>query len=421
MRIALVASSFLPEPGRLERRVDQLARGLAQRGAEVEVLSQGPGRARTEHRDGVTIRTFPTVAGPLRFAVAPRLRERLRLTSHGFDVIDVHTRQAPLALAVASARIRRLVVTPCASLDGFIGWPHTRAARAVLAAAPQIVCRSEIERDLLGRIIPQAAPRARVVPDGVDLEALRSAQPFAVTGTVVLAVDRLDRTTGVGRAIAAMASLDPTFRLVVVGNGPARDRLSAFAADLRISSRVQFVGAVSDDELCRWLRTARVVVTLPDQQSSGAVVAEACAAGVSVVASDLPIQRQAAERVGGGVVFVPPRGSPLDVADAIEEAAQLSVMPHAEMLASSAPSWESAIDATWELYRELVDDPRPYEREVGVSEVDLTSQLEAGDETLAPPTPITTAHSAGVPAGEASWWSTRRRTDHRASGAERWQ
>ena len=30
MKVALVASSFLPEPGRLERRVDRLARGLAQ-------------------------------------------------------------------------------------------------------------------------------------------------------------------------------------------------------------------------------------------------------------------------------------------------------------------------------------------------------------------------------------------------------
>lgn len=421
MRVALVASSFLPEPGRLERRVDVLARGLAQRGAQVEVLTQGPGRPTVELREGVTIRSFPAVAGPLRFAVAPKLRERLRLTFQEFDVIDVHTRQAPLALAAASARIRRLVLTPCASLDGFLGWHHTRAARALLASAPHIVCRSEIERDLLCASIPREASRARVVPDGVELEALSSAQPFATAGVVVLAVDRLDRATGVGRAIAAMASLDPKFRLVVVGDGPARERLSAFAADLRISSRVQFVGAVSDDVLCRWLRTARVVVTLPGQQSSGAVVAEACAAGVSVVASDLPIQRQAAEQVGGGVVFVPPRGSPLDVADAIEEAAQLSVIPHAEMLASSAPSWESAIDATWELYREVVDDPRPYEREVAVSEVDLTSQLEAGGETLVPPTPITTAHSAGVPAGEASWWPTRRRADHRASGAQRWR
>ena len=422
MRVALVASSFLPEPGRLERRVDQLARGLAQRGAHVEVLTQGPGRATVEHREGVTIRTFPTVAGPLRFAVAPKLRERLRVTGNGFDVIDVHTRQAPLALAVASARVRRLVLTPCASLDVFLGWPHTRAARAVLATAPQIVCRSEMERDLLCSSIPQAASRALVVHDGIDPEALRSAQPFDVPGTVVLAVDRLNRGTGVGRAIAAMASLDPDFRLVVVGDGPARDRLRAYAADLRVSARVQFVGAVSDAVLHRWLRTARVVTSLPGERSAGATVAEACAAGVSVVASDLPIQREAAERVGGGVIFVPPRGSPLDVADAIDEAARLSVMPHAELLASSAPSWESAIDATWDLYREMLGDPRPSERDVAASELaGLTSQLEAAREPLAPPTPITTAQAAGGPAGEATWWPTRRRPEHRVGGARRWR
>jgi glycosyltransferase involved in cell wall biosynthesis len=415
MRVALVASSFLPAPGRLERRVDQLARGLAQRGAQVEVLTQGPGRPSVQHRDGVTTRTFPAVAGPLRFAVAPRLRERLRLTSQEFDVIDVHTRHAPLALAVASVRVRRLVLTPCASADAFLGWPHTRATRAMLATAPRIVCRSEIERDRLCCSIPQATSRAVVVPDGIDPEAIRSAEPFDVPGNVVLAVDRLDRSTGVGRAIAAMASLDPEFRLVVVGAGPARDRLQAFADDLRVSSRIQFTGPVSDAVLHRWLRTARVVVSLPAERSSGTAVTEGCAAGVSVVASDLPTHRDAAERVGGAVIFVAPRGSPLDVADAIEEASQLSVIPTPDLLTSSAASWDAAVDATWDLYAEMLA-PHPSERDDGAKElVGLSSQLDAG--RLATPTPLGDAQTA---AGETSWWATRGRAAHRVSGDRRW-
>jgi glycosyltransferase involved in cell wall biosynthesis len=417
MRVALVASSFLPEPGRLERRVDRLARGLAQRGAEVEVLTQGPFRASVQHRDGVTTRTFPAVAGPLRFAVAPRLRERLRLTSHEFDVIDVHTRQAPLALAVASGRVRRLVLSPCGPAEAFLGWPHTRATRAMVAAAPRIVCRSEIERDLLGGSIPQTASRTVVVPDGIDREAIRSAEPFDIPGTVVLAVDRLDRGTGVGRAIAAMASLDPEFRLVVIGDGPVRDRLKAFAADLRVSSRVQFTGPVSDAVLHRWLRTARVVVSLPGERSSGTAVTEACAAGVSVVSSDLPIQRDAAERVGGGVIFVAPRSSPLDVADAIEEASRLSVIPNPDVLASSATCWDAAIDATWDLYEEMLDVPHPSARDDGARElVGLSSQLDAGR----PVTPIPIGHAQSA-SGEASWWPTRGRAAHRVSGERRWR
>jgi glycosyltransferase involved in cell wall biosynthesis len=382
----------------------------------VEVLTQSTVRASVQHRDGVTTRIFPAVAGPLRFAVAPRLRERLRLTSHEFDVIDVHTRQAPLALAVASTRARRLVLTPGASTAAFLGWPHTRAARAMLAAAPRIVCHSESERDLLCRTIPQAASRTVVVSDGIDPEAIRSAEPFDIPGTVVLAVDRLDRSTGVGRAIAAMASLGPEFRLVVVGDGPARVRLQAFADDLRVSSRIQFAGPVSDAMLHRWLRTARVVVSLPGERSSGTAVTEACAAGVSVVASDLPAQRQAAERVGGAVIFVAPRGSPLDVADAIEEASQLSVIPNPDTLTSAATSWNEAIDATRDLYEELLDAPHPPARDARVKALaGLSSQLDVG--RLANPTLLGHAPSA---AGETSWWQTRSRTAHRVSGERRW-
>jgi glycosyltransferase involved in cell wall biosynthesis len=414
MRIALVASSSLPEPGRLERRVDRLARGLAQRGAHVEVLTQSPARASVQHRDGVTTRTFPSVAGPLRFAVAPRLREQLRVAAHGFDVIDVHTRQPPLALAVASTRTRGFVLTPCAPAQAFLGWPRTRATRALVATAPRIICRSEIERDLLCASIPEAARGTAVVPDGIDREAIRAAEPFDVPGSVVLAVDRLDRATGVGRAIAAMASLEPEFRLVVVGGGPARDRLEAFADDLRVSDRVQFTGPISDALLHRWLRTARVVVSLPAERSSGAAVTEACAAGVSVVASDLPIQRHAAERVGGGVIFVAPRSSPLDVADAIGEGAQLSVIPNPDLLTSPAASWDAAIDATWDIYSEMLEashSARDEAREL----VGHSSQLGGG--RLATPTPF------GAPQGAASratWWPTRSRTAHRASGARRW-
>jgi glycosyltransferase involved in cell wall biosynthesis len=355
MRVALVASSFLPELGRLERRVDQLARGLARRGAEVEILTQGSSQSSVEHYERVTVRRFPTTVGPLRFAVAPKLWERLRLTAAGFDVIDVHTRHPSLALAVARTRGRRLVFTPGAPMDVFLGWPYTRATRALIAEASQIVCHTEIQRDLLCEALPRAGERTEVIPDGVDIAAMTAARPFASPGPVVLAVDRLDRPGGVGRAIAAMPSLDPNFRLVVVGDGPARARLRAFADDLRVSSRVRFVGAVPDALLYRWLRTARVVVALAGERGSEAQVTEARAAGASVVASDLPSHRHAAERPGGGhVVFVTPNGSPLDVADAINEAAGVSVLPRARRLSRSAPSWDSVVDSTWALYERLV-------------------------------------------------------------------
>jgi glycosyltransferase involved in cell wall biosynthesis len=170
--------------------------------------------------------------------------------------------------------------------------------------------------------------------------------------------------------------------LVVIGDGPARERLSAFAADLRTSSRVQFVGAVSDALLYRWLRTARVVVTLASEYSSGSLLTEALVAGVPVVASDLPIHRQIAEEFAGGhVIFVSPRGSPLGVADAIEEAARLPGSSYAGFAHHPVPSWEAAIDSTWRLYQLLVHGPSASDLDRAGGEVlDLMAQFN-GDVT----------------------------------------
>jgi glycosyltransferase involved in cell wall biosynthesis len=352
MRVAIIAPSFLPQPGSLERRAHQLACGLAARGAEVEVMAQGVAQPPVDVSGRVTVRRFPSAVGRLRLPVAPGLWERLRLTAGVFDLIDVHSRHGSIALAAAYARPRRLVFTPGAAVDAWMKGP--RATHALLGRADRIVCRSELQRDLIGHAFPAGARRTCVVPDGVDLDAIGEAEPFLTAGTVVLAVDRLDRATWVGRAIASMPSLPPEFCLVVVGDGAARGRLAAYAADLRVSSRVRFVGAVPDGVFYRWLRTARVVVTLGRAGGSGSQVNEARGAGASLVASDLPINREAAERPGGGhVIFVSADASPLTVADAIEEAAGVSILPSTPG-ASFASSWRSVVDSTWLLYRQLL-------------------------------------------------------------------
>jgi glycosyltransferase involved in cell wall biosynthesis len=111
---------------------------------------------------------------------------------------------------------------------------------------------------------------------------------------------------------------------------------------------VDFVGAVPDGELYRWLRTARVLVALAEQGSSGLQLLETLAAGVPAVASDIPVHREVASYVdGAGVTFVSPAGSPLEIADALCEAARVHVSPATRL---RLPTWDGVVEQTLDLY-----------------------------------------------------------------------
>jgi glycosyltransferase involved in cell wall biosynthesis len=353
MKLALVASSFAPRLGSLERQVEALARGLARRGVDVEVVTQdGLVRSpRGSEHDGVIITRFPTTLGRPRHAMAPALWEYVRRTARSWDVVHVHTSSGALGLALGGMASRRLVFTPHARIQRLARWPYGPMARAVVERAARTVPLSGVEAELIRGMFPRAANRVRVVPAGVDIVAIEEASPLAYPGRVVLAVGRLERCERVERTIAAMASLDQRFRLVILGEGPATRRLRRYADDLRVSERVDFAGGVSISVLYRWLRTARVLVALTDEEASGLPILEALTAGASAVASDVPVHREVASfAAGAGVRFVAPRCSPLQLADAIADVAEIRV-PHSAR--SKIPSAHAVVESMLAIYGSL--------------------------------------------------------------------
>jgi len=350
MKVALVASSYLPRPGALARHVEELARGLSRRGVDVEVLAQDralPFPPVSEF-DGFVVRRFVTSVGHAHFAVAPGLWEHLRRTAPSVDVVHAHTAHLPVALASARAHPGQFILTPHVSVERLLRWGSLRMTRAVIGRAAQTVCSAATEARLLRARFPWAADRISVVPPGVDVAAVRAARSFDHPGAVVVSAAPLERHQHIGRAIAALPALGPAFRLGIVGDGPARQRLLAHASDLRVSQRVEFVGSVPDAERYRWLRTARVAVALAEHDTSGIHVVEALAAGVPMVASDIPVHREAAEYADGAAVrFVSPTTSPLEIADLLYEAAE-SPVPRTGR--SRLPTWDDAVESTLALY-----------------------------------------------------------------------
>ncbi len=106
---------------------------------------------------------------------------------------------------------------------------------------------------------------------------------------VIVSPGRLVWEKGHFDVVRALAMLPSDVRLRIVGSGPERDRLLAYAAELGLAGRVE-VNAVPYDEMPEVFATASCVVlaSLPTavwEEQFGMVLAEAMAAGTHIVAS----------------------------------------------------------------------------------------------------------------------------------------
>jgi glycosyltransferase involved in cell wall biosynthesis len=97
-------------------------------------------------------------------------------------------------------------------------------------------------------------------------------------------VGRLSPEKGVMHLLKALADLPPKFKLVLVGDGPQRPALEAFAAEARIKNRVKFLGSWDNPED---IMSSSDIVVVPSTwyEAFGRVVIEAMNHGVAVIAS----------------------------------------------------------------------------------------------------------------------------------------
>jgi glycosyltransferase involved in cell wall biosynthesis len=353
MKVALLASAFDPCSSSLERHVLALARGLALQDVEVELVAQDTAvrSPSVSEENGLVIRRFPYAGRGVRFAATPALREQIRHAAESSDILHIHARRGPLAVAAGGVASPRLVFTPHAPIQRLMRWPYAPMLRTIAERGAHILTLSHADAELIRDLFPRAAGRVLTMSRGVERDAIQTAAPFEHPGQVVLATGGLAGNGHVERVIAAMAGLDVRFRLVVIADPHTAVRLHRHANDLRVGERVEFVRRAPTPVLYRWLRTARVVVTLRDREASGGELLEALTAGAAVVASDTAAHREAAAVVGGAAVrFVSPECSPLELADAVAMAAEEGVSPAVEGL---IPSDRAAAKDVLAVYRSL--------------------------------------------------------------------
>lgn len=315
LRIVLVCPYSWDVPGGVQVHVRELAAQLRQLGHDVRILA--PGRHRGQRDDvlivgrAVPVRGNGSVArisfGPQVASVVGRaLREATP------DIIHVHE---PLVPSVSMHAVLQANAPVVATFHSNVGRERISSLWYKLAA-PMV---RPVWNRLARRIAVSEAARHSVtsrmgdgdlviVPNGVNVDRFATARPAALPpGRHLLFVGRLEERKGFPVAVAAFAQLAKVYsdlRLLVIGDGSERDAVDDLEPAVR--SRVEMLGRVDDDRLASYLKAATLYLgPATGGESFGIVLAEAMAAGLPIVASDIDGYRDVA-RDGLEALLVPP-------------------------------------------------------------------------------------------------------------------
>lgn len=360
MRIAYISPRYTPFVGGVETHVSQIATRVATQGHQVEVLTQESDRdlPQTETIDGVMVRRFAVPLPSANFAFAPALWAYLRRHGADYDLVHAHSYHTLPSLGAAFSNARPLVFTPHyhgtghSPLRRLLHGPYRFLGARIFARAGRVICVSEAEAALVRAHFPHAAGRVTVIPNGVDVAALRTAEPYPETRTIILSAGRLEEYKNVQLVVRALVHLDPRFALIVAGDGPARPLIQEAAARAGVSDRVHLLGRIDAASLRRWFRTAAVYVSMSRHEAFGITLLEGLAAGAGVVAADIPSYREVATgAVPGTLELVPLDTSPQALAATIHDVAGRT--RSAEVLAD-IPTWDDVATRTRAVYRALL-------------------------------------------------------------------
>jgi phosphatidyl-myo-inositol dimannoside synthase len=301
-RTLLVTNDYPPQVGGIQRTLEALVRRLPPDRVAVLCPNAEGGNAFDRAAPYAVYRQPERFLWPL-----PEVRRRLHEAIRSFGA-EVVLFGAVYPLALLGPGLAETGTPYLAAAHGFEYWlsiaPGThalvRSATARAARVP-VMCSAFIAR-VVRTAVPDDVPVSVMYP-GADLEAFRPDLPYGdltdlhgVTDRpLIVCVSRLVARKGQDVLIRAMPRIRrevPDASLLIVGDGPDRDRLERLAADAPDGS-VAFAGQVSEGNLPRYYRAGNVFA-MPcrsrlgglEVEGWGNVFLEAAACGRPVVVGD---------------------------------------------------------------------------------------------------------------------------------------
>ncbi|WP_342359727.1 glycosyltransferase family 4 protein [Terrarubrum flagellatum] len=292
--------------GGSEQSVLEHVAALAEVGARPLVATRGGRLIGEMQAKGGVWTPFPAhTKNPIQMALNVRRLAQLA-RNEGVDIIHAHSR-APAWSALGAAR--RLRIPLVTSYHGFYDRSSYAKGRynSVMARGDIVLANSQFTAGLIQRNWPEAVPRVRIVPCGVDLAtfdaravspervaALRSRWGLEPHQRAVLLPARMSHWKGhrvlidAARILNEQGLQDVAF--IMAGRGDEHERyvreLDGLIAAAGLDQIVRRVGHC-DDMPAGYLAAAAVTVPSTEPETFGRIAVEAQAVGAPVIASDL--------------------------------------------------------------------------------------------------------------------------------------
>jgi glycogen(starch) synthase len=374
MRILMLTDYFPPHSGGgVEVVVDQLSRGMADRGHQIHVLTLNTrGGERREERGNLTISRVPAldltgIVG-VQFAISvhtiPALISELRTFKP--DLIHVHNlffRNSEAAALVARFSSTPVLLTMhLGDMGG--GFSAVKAlttlyektvGRCIVRSADRITGVSAAVASHAGSL-GASSSQVQVIPNGVDTSLFFPAEQVPEI-PIVLAVGRLVPNKGMDTLVKSVPGVlrsVPNVRFVIAGDGPTNSSLRKLVESLGVEDSVEFLGHRSD--VPDLLRGATVFSRPSTLEGMPLTVLEAMATGLPVVAT--PVGGTPELIVDGQNGYLTPVGDSAELADAIamvlsdpDGAARMGLR-NLETVRSEY-TWQRVIERTEALYFEM--------------------------------------------------------------------